>query len=299
MLGKLLGLSEWPDRPLLQYDQIHEQWGPLVLEDLVRMGWLVEVEPAEALMLSECPHGCIVEPDWVVMPQTGKRVGLHFCPEAECEVHTIDPERMRQWEISFPAIARYVQKTLGITTEPEVLVSGRIWWLGGVTKWGAYRELFLVRGMRWEDARTVVGQAKRLRASPAPAILAMARLPAMELWTELGLRPAVRALAEAMQPQANQVVLHLSPLFMQPAGPQAEPQGQCEGWLTVQQAALEYVNDVDGLDLAKAKARVSSAASRGKFTTNGDTGNRRRIDPATFAAWRLAERDRNLAKGWD
>lgn len=65
-------------------------------------------------------------------------------------------------------------------------------------------------------------------------------------------------------------------------------------WLTVTEAAKKYLRDVDGLNLNKAKGRVSIAATRGEFETNGKKGQARRIEPNSFAAWQLDERNRNL-----
>jgi hypothetical protein len=66
------------------------------------------------------------------------------------------------------------------------------------------------------------------------------------------------------------------------------------GWLKVSQAAILLIKDFPGLSKTIANARVSSAADRRKFRTNGQKGVRRRIDPVSFDAWRLAEIKRDL-----
>ncbi len=75
---------------------------------------------------------------------------------------------------------------------------------------------------------------------------------------------------------------------------EASPPDTTTGWLTVTQAAELLLEDVDGLDLKRARSRVSSAANNGKFKTNGMTRGRRRIDPDSFCRWRLEQRERNL-----
>ena len=65
-------------------------------------------------------------------------------------------------------------------------------------------------------------------------------------------------------------------------------------WLTVTEAAELLMTDLPGLELEHAKARVSKAASVRKFTTNSRKGVARRIDRASFSAWRLEQRDRDL-----
>jgi CheY-like chemotaxis protein len=64
-------------------------------------------------------------------------------------------------------------------------------------------------------------------------------------------------------------------------------------WLTVTDAAELLMHDVPGLDLAKARSRISTAASRKEFKFSGCRKDRR-IEPNSFAAWRLKQRDRDL-----
>jgi DNA-binding response OmpR family regulator len=65
-------------------------------------------------------------------------------------------------------------------------------------------------------------------------------------------------------------------------------------WLTVTECARMLCKDLPGLRLDRAKARVSRAASAGKFETNGKKSVARRIESVSFNAWRLALRDRDL-----
>lgn len=69
---------------------------------------------------------------------------------------------------------------------------------------------------------------------------------------------------------------------------------QEQEWLTVAEAAKQHLNDVDGLTYSVAKAKISRACNAGKIRSRG-VGPQRRIDPGSFAEWRLHERERNLA----
>lgn len=73
-------------------------------------------------------------------------------------------------------------------------------------------------------------------------------------------------------------------------------------WLTVTIAAKRLMDVVSGLTLKKACARVSVAAGRNEFQTNGKVRTDRRIDRDTFNTWLLRQRDRDLAEadsdGW-
>jgi len=73
-------------------------------------------------------------------------------------------------------------------------------------------------------------------------------------------------------------------------------------WLTVTDAAKHLMDVVSDLDLKKARARISAAAGRGEFHTNGKKGLDRRIVRDSFSTWLLKQRDRDLAEadadGW-
>ncbi|MFB3894643.1 MAG: hypothetical protein ACE15C_21795 [Phycisphaerae bacterium] len=73
--------------------------------------------------------------------------------------------------------------------------------------------------------------------------------------------------------------------------PQVEDDDQ---WLTVTQAAEMLMDVVSGIDLPKARARVSKAANSQEFKTNGQKGARRRIAVDSFNTWRFKQRERDL-----
>jgi hypothetical protein len=68
-----------------------------------------------------------------------------------------------------------------------------------------------------------------------------------------------------------------------------------DAWITVTAAAKLLLDDTSGIDLDKAKARVSKAANEGRFRTNGKKGAARRIDRDSFSTWRLEQREKDLS----
>jgi hypothetical protein len=69
-----------------------------------------------------------------------------------------------------------------------------------------------------------------------------------------------------------------------------------ESWLTLSDAAERHVNDVDGLNTESARKRVRKAGLSGEFETNGKSGRELRIDPTSFGAWRLRQREADLRR---
>lgn len=65
-------------------------------------------------------------------------------------------------------------------------------------------------------------------------------------------------------------------------------------WITVTEAATSLLEEVSGISLKKARARVSRAAGKHRFRTNGKRGLKRRIDLDSFNTWRLEQRDMQL-----
>ncbi|MDP6634840.1 MAG: hypothetical protein QGG42_08090 [Phycisphaerae bacterium] len=65
--------------------------------------------------------------------------------------------------------------------------------------------------------------------------------------------------------------------------------------LTVTEAAKLLMAVVSGIDVKKARARISKAADAGKFKTNGQKGRSRRIDQDSFNTWRFEQMEKDLA----
>lgn len=98
-------------------------------------------------------------------------------------------------------------------------------------------------------------------------------------------------LAEHAHLGPNGIALDLASAF--PTAAVVEIKG--DAWITVTAAAKLLLDDISGIDLDKAKARVSKAANEGKFRTNGKKGAARRIGRDSFSTWRLEQRAKDLA----
>jgi hypothetical protein len=79
-----------------------------------------------------------------------------------------------------------------------------------------------------------------------------------------------------------------------PGGAAAAPPMPSAGdWLTVTQAAQQHLADVDDTTMTTAKSKISRACDQGALTCSG-RGQHRRIEPHSFAAWRLRQREQHL-----
>ncbi len=93
---------------------------------------------------------------------------------------------------------------------------------------------------------------------------------------------ACRLLAELIEPPRD---LTISPFAT-----------ETSAGLRVTAAANLLVKDLPDLTLKNATARVSKAANDGRVKSNGKKRDERRIDPVSFDAWRLQQRDRQMDK---
>jgi len=108
------------------------------------------------------------------------------------------------------------------------------------------------------------------------------------------------ALAELrVVPRDAAVVQQTSVRRDEPVQAEKATPAQSTDELTVTEAATQLQDVVSGLDLGRARARVSAAANRSEFRTNGKERNARRIDPNSFSRWLLKQRERDLAKADD
>ncbi len=254
-----------------------------------------EIAPAQSILLYECSSEEPKTPLWS-STHDGQRVGLVYCTDDQCSgLHCVKPERMRQWEVSFAGLTSILASIMQ-SLHAEEIIPGRLSLIGSHTQNDTYREFFLARGLSWPDARQILAQAERLRASPAPAILILDQLPTPDLWRDF--HPAIVSLPAVIQVEKDAIKLNLESLFCQSLTPHAE--AQTSEWLSVSEAAALLIHDFPHMSHEKAKARVSANATRKQFKTNGRSRQDRRIDADSFAAWRLKQRDRDLDQSdWD
>jgi len=100
LLAKLADRLQIYDSEIITADEITE-WPNGKLDELIKMGVLVEVEHAKGLVCRECEEGCFIEPNIRTNPDTGTATGVFGCTRRE-DIGRIevDLNRLRQWRIS-------------------------------------------------------------------------------------------------------------------------------------------------------------------------------------------------------
>lgn len=74
-----------------------------------------------------------------------------------------------------------------------------------------------------------------------------------------------------------------------------DPSAPLLPWLTVTEAAQQHIEDVDGMTIKYARAKISRACDAGQIVSRG-CRRERKIEPVSFRAWRLVEREKDLAR---
>lgn len=265
-------------------------WPRKWITSLDKWGVLERAGLADEILHDGGDHECSVpnlgferHPD-----DANRLICFHRCLNG-CGRVILEPRDFEQWRFSLAGLAHVLAGAIGASGAVVEDVPGRLVLVGTASVGGRVREVFLCLGLGWPDAATVVASAVRLKASEHPVVLSVGVKPG-EIWS-VGTRPQTAVLAEHARLGPDGVVLDLARVFPASALVEIKP----DAWITVTAAAKLLLADVSGINLGKAKARVSKAAGEDLFRTNGKTGRERRIDRDSFSTWRLQQREKDLA----
>jgi len=279
--------------PIWPFDEV-KRWPAGVLDRLVSLGIVKEIGWTYIVACDSCVDNHQLEVDIIDYP-TGT-IGMAKCPE--CGRLPVPLDRLRQWAPHFDGLARAVALAVGAAGGVTVEVPDRLLFLGVVQHENASVDLFLARGLGWEDGSQMLQRSRRLRVSASPAMLVPDKLPMPT--TASPVQPAIGALVELATVGEHGLDMTLDPLWSQDVIPHAD--ATTPQWLTVTQAAKRLMEVVSGLDVKKARSRVSSAASRNLIKTNGRARADRRIERDSFHTWLFKQREQDLAAaekdGW-
>ena len=270
------------------FDEI-QRWPAGLLDRLTAWDLIEELGPTDMVACDSCPDNHPINVDICEYP-TGM-IGMGKCPE--CGRIQIPLNRLRQWRLNSIGVASVLARAIDASGSVIEDVPGRVVLVGTVQYQMETREVFLAVGLARKDAPAVLASSQRLRESKAPFVLSAGVMPSSKIWPG-GMDPAVIVLAEHAVLGPVGLTLDLEPLFG--LGSVPHPDAESPVWITVTEAAELLMKDLPFLvsQLGKAKARVSRAASGGKFKTNGEKGQARRIDAGSLAQWRLEQRDADL-----
>lgn len=155
-------------------------WPYGAAERLTACGLVREVENATSVVCDACADRHVEE---VVLIKSARASSPRFyihCPENGRVL--VPNDRLRQWEIDFTGLAGAVARSMDLAGKTEEVVPGRIWSLGKTTLAAQSRELFLARGLTWEDAREIHGKSTRLHAARSALVFVAGEVPPNAIW---------------------------------------------------------------------------------------------------------------------
>lgn len=153
-------------------------------------GLVHEVENATSVTCDACADGHVEDVTFIESPRRSPVRAYIHCPEHGRVRVPLD--RLRQWEVDFGGVASATARALELAGDVEELVPSRIWFLGKATIAAMSRELFLARGLTWQDAAEVLGESTRLNAAKSALVLVAGEVPPEGIWN--GDAPPVVAL---------------------------------------------------------------------------------------------------------
>jgi DNA-binding MarR family transcriptional regulator len=179
---QVLSRADTPKASVYFYEEV-ERWQKGVLDRFVEMGLLREIERSDSVQCIECEENCTIVPDVRVHPKTGETIGVYFCKANEdVGRFTVEMDRFRRCEFHFSgfceAIARAIQAKGPIVED----VPGRVASVGTARLDGTPCDVFLARGLTWDDGPSVVSGAERLCASSSPLVLVPSQPPSADIW---------------------------------------------------------------------------------------------------------------------
>lgn len=289
-LGKLLVRFEHlRDRVLTPLDA--RAWRREWLASMETLGVLEAAGHAVEIIHEGCDHDCaVLNSGFQKHPNDADRIiCIHRCLKG-CGQVIFEPDDFEQWRFSLVGLAAAVARAIDAGGQVLEDIPDRLVVVGRIVAGHTWRDVFLARGLAWSDAASVLTTARRLKASGEPLVLALGELPGNEVWPDC--HPAMALLSDIVSFDHTGLAVDLTGVIERPTKPHAD--AATRRWITVTEAARLLLDDVSGIELPQAKARVSKAASDGKFTTNAKHGQARRIDRPSFSVWRLEQREKDL-----
>ena len=165
-------------------------WSDGLVEEFTDAGLVHQVENATSVVCDACAGGHVEDVSFIENPRRSAVRAYIYCPK-HGRVR-VPLWRLRQWEVDFGGIASAVARALELAGDVEEIVPGRIWSLGKATVAAMSRELFLARGLTWEDAPEVLGTSTRLNAAKSALLFVAGEIPPEDVWN--GAAPPVVAL---------------------------------------------------------------------------------------------------------
>ena len=176
------------------------RWQPAQRDTIIAVGLLRPTSDATALSCEDCgaPH-----PVEVIRDPRKPHQPYYLCPEiGRIPLASSD---LKRWEVDFDRLAALIRDATGLGGKATTVIPARVWLLGRQQQADRYWELFLVRGICWQDGIASLDQCLRLQQSPAPVVLVPWRLPSAKT---LGTRSwSIRSLSEVARIEGSKLLI--------------------------------------------------------------------------------------------
>lgn len=293
VLGEILRRAEYL-RDSVFTPQDVRAWSRERLARIEALGVIEADGHADEIVYDGCDHECAIpNSGFEQHPDDAERlICVHRCLNG-CGRVIFEPHDFEQWRFSLLGLAEAVRSAIGASGEVIEDVPGRVALAGTVGDTMRTVDVFVASGMTRDDAAAVLLASDRLQVAQEPFVFTLATMPDPTIWPG-GMRPAIAVLAEHARLGPTGLAIDIEPLLALESIP--HHRASTPRWLTNKEAATRLQEVVSGTTFSKAKARVSAAASRQAFRTNGQTGDGHRIETASFMDWLWKQRAADLAK---
>jgi hypothetical protein len=146
-------------------------WPQEALACLIIQRVLLPVPPATTATCDSCSDNHAEEVQ-VVESQSQSAPRYYIACPQNGRVQ-LEPERLRCWRIDGSGLAQVVSRLLNCQDQCRETVRGRLWSLGVAKLRGKTRDVFLVRGLGWNDAELVLSPHYSLLSSNSSIVIGL------------------------------------------------------------------------------------------------------------------------------
>ncbi len=137
-----------------------------LLDLLISAGLITEYEPSSTVECDGCEMACTMD---VHFPEPKKAV-VSCDKRNDIGLVHIDFNKLRRWKFSLKNLANTITNYFETPDNPKEIIQERLWLLPKPVSWQEPVDIFLARGINWQDANVIL-ENPQIKASSLPVIL--------------------------------------------------------------------------------------------------------------------------------